>query len=97
MAAVQAGLALDPSFTMRRLRKNVPSDHLAFLAMRERVYAKSVSTAAVPGTSLQIACAPRSATRAPPATGSTTLASGLAGRLSTVFTPPNNDSAGSAR
>jgi TolB-like protein/Tfp pilus assembly protein PilF len=37
-AAVQAGLALDPSFTMRRLRKNMPSNHPAFLAMRERVY-----------------------------------------------------------
>jgi tetratricopeptide (TPR) repeat protein len=35
-AAGEVGLALDPSFTMRRLRKHVPSDHPAFLAMRER-------------------------------------------------------------
>jgi TolB-like protein/Flp pilus assembly protein TadD len=37
-AAVRAGLALDPSFTIRRMRVNVPSDNPAFLAGRERMY-----------------------------------------------------------
>src|SRR5262249_9871830 len=43
--------------------------------------ATTIWTAAVPGTSLQTFCALRRATRAAPANGSTTLASGLAGRL----------------
>ena len=37
-AAVQAGLALDPSFTIRRYRANTPSDNPVYLAGRERVY-----------------------------------------------------------
>jgi len=37
-AAVQEGLALDPSFTIRRMRVLVPSDNPAFLAGRERLY-----------------------------------------------------------
>ena len=37
-AAVQEGLALDPSFTIRRMRLLVPSDNPAFLAGRERLY-----------------------------------------------------------
>jgi TolB-like protein/class 3 adenylate cyclase/Flp pilus assembly protein TadD len=36
--AVRAGLALDPSFTIRRMRVNVPSDNPVFLAGRERMY-----------------------------------------------------------
>ena len=37
-ATVQAGLALNPSFTIRRLRTNTPSDDPVYLAGRERVY-----------------------------------------------------------
>jgi tetratricopeptide (TPR) repeat protein len=37
-ATVQAGLALNPSFTIRRYRTNTPSNHPAYLAGRERVY-----------------------------------------------------------
>ncbi|MBR0698061.1 adenylate/guanylate cyclase domain-containing protein [Bradyrhizobium lablabi] len=37
-AVVQAGLALDPSFTVRRFRAGAPSDNPAFLAARERAY-----------------------------------------------------------
>jgi TolB-like protein/class 3 adenylate cyclase/Flp pilus assembly protein TadD len=37
-AAAQAGLALDPDFTLRRLRTNLPSDNPTFLAGRERIY-----------------------------------------------------------
>ena len=37
-AAVQAGLALQPSFTVRRYRTNAPSSHPVYLAGRERVY-----------------------------------------------------------
>jgi TolB-like protein len=37
-AAVRAGLALDPSFTIRRMRVNAPSDNATFLAGRERMY-----------------------------------------------------------
>jgi TolB-like protein/class 3 adenylate cyclase len=37
-AAAQEGLALDPSFTIRRMRAQVPSDNPAFLAGRERLY-----------------------------------------------------------
>src|SRR5882762_6027354 len=43
--------------------------------------AHTISTAAVPGTSLRTVSAPRSETRAPPDSGSTISASGLAGRL----------------
>jgi hypothetical protein len=37
-AAVQAGLALNPSFTVTRLRAGAPSDNPTFLAQRERFY-----------------------------------------------------------
>jgi len=37
-ATVQAGLALNPSFTIRRHRTNTPSNHPVYLAGRERVY-----------------------------------------------------------
>jgi TolB-like protein/class 3 adenylate cyclase/Tfp pilus assembly protein PilF len=37
-AAVQAGLTLDPRFTIRKFRANAPSDNPTFLAKRERVY-----------------------------------------------------------
>jgi tetratricopeptide (TPR) repeat protein len=36
-ATVQAGLALNPSFTIRRYRTNTPSNHPIYLAGRERV------------------------------------------------------------
>jgi Flp pilus assembly protein TadD len=37
-AAAKAGLALDPSFTIRRFRLGAPSENPTFLAKRERVY-----------------------------------------------------------
>jgi len=37
-SAVQAGLALDPAFTIRRFRAAAPSDNPTFLAQRERFY-----------------------------------------------------------
>jgi hypothetical protein len=37
-AAAKAGLALDPSFTIRRFREGAPSDNPTFLTNRERVY-----------------------------------------------------------
>jgi TolB-like protein len=37
-ATVQAGLALNPSFTIRRYRTNTPSNHPVYLAGRERAY-----------------------------------------------------------
>ena len=37
-ATVQAGLALNPSFTIRRHRTNTPSNDLVYIAGRERVY-----------------------------------------------------------
>jgi hypothetical protein len=37
-AAVQAELALNPSFTITRFRTGVPSDNPTFLAQRERFY-----------------------------------------------------------
>ena len=37
-AEVQAGLALDPKFTLRRYRADPPSDNPTFLAQRERLY-----------------------------------------------------------
>ncbi len=37
-ATTQAGLALNPSFTIRRFRTNTPSNHPVYLAGRERVY-----------------------------------------------------------
>jgi TolB-like protein/Tfp pilus assembly protein PilF len=37
-AAAQAGLRLDPTFTIRRYRVNSPSDNPRFLAMRQRLY-----------------------------------------------------------
>ena len=36
--AAKAGLALNPSFTIRRLRTNAPSDNPIYLAGRERLY-----------------------------------------------------------
>src|SRR5262245_18474276 len=36
-AAAQAGLALDPSFTIRRYQRNLSSDNQTFLAKRERI------------------------------------------------------------
>ena len=35
---MQAGLALDPTFTIRRFRANAPSDNPTYLAGRERFY-----------------------------------------------------------
>jgi hypothetical protein len=37
-SAARVALALDPSFTIRRLRANLPSDNPIFLAGRERIY-----------------------------------------------------------
>jgi hypothetical protein len=37
-AAAKAGLALDPSFTIRRFREGAASDNPTFLTNRERVY-----------------------------------------------------------
>jgi TolB-like protein/class 3 adenylate cyclase len=37
-ATAQAGLALDPDFTIRRFRVNAPSDNPRFLATRQRLY-----------------------------------------------------------
>jgi TolB-like protein/class 3 adenylate cyclase/Tfp pilus assembly protein PilF len=37
-SAVQAGLALDPTFTIRRYRAGAQSDNPTFLAQRERIY-----------------------------------------------------------
>jgi TolB-like protein/class 3 adenylate cyclase len=37
-AAAQAGLALDPTFTISRWRSGAPSDNPTFLAQRERIY-----------------------------------------------------------
>jgi TolB-like protein len=46
-AAAQAGLTLDPTFTIRRFRVNTPSNHPTFLAARQRVY-EGMRTAGVP-------------------------------------------------
>ncbi len=37
-AIAQAGLALHPSFSIRRYRTNTPSNHPVYLAGRERTY-----------------------------------------------------------
>ena len=37
-ATAQAGLALNPSFSIRRYRTNTPSKYPVYLAGRERVY-----------------------------------------------------------
>jgi tetratricopeptide (TPR) repeat protein len=37
-AAARAGLALDPSFTIRRFRDGASSDNPTYLAARERIY-----------------------------------------------------------
>jgi hypothetical protein len=37
-SAAQAGLALDPTFTISRFRANVPSDNPTYLAGREHFY-----------------------------------------------------------
>jgi tetratricopeptide (TPR) repeat protein len=46
-AVATAGLALDPGFTIRRLRASTPSDNPDFLAARERQY-KGMRLAGVP-------------------------------------------------
>ena len=46
-AATQAGLALDPSFTLRRLRVNRSSDNPIYLADGRRIY-KGMRMAGVP-------------------------------------------------
>jgi TolB-like protein len=46
-AAAQAGLTLDPTFTIRRYRVNTPSDHPTFLATRQRLY-EGMRSAEVP-------------------------------------------------
>jgi tetratricopeptide (TPR) repeat protein len=46
-AAAQAALALDPTFTIRRLRTTAPSNSSIFLAGRERIY-RGLSLAGVP-------------------------------------------------
>jgi lipoprotein signal peptidase len=46
-AAVQAGLALNPGFTINRFRSGTPSDNPTFLAQRERIY-QGMRTAGVP-------------------------------------------------
>jgi hypothetical protein len=43
----QAGLALNPSFSIRRYRTNTPSSHPAYLAGRERFY-EALRMAGVP-------------------------------------------------
>jgi TolB-like protein/class 3 adenylate cyclase len=45
--AVKTGLALNPSFTLRRFRVDAPSDNPTFLAVRERIY-KGMRMAGVP-------------------------------------------------
>jgi hypothetical protein len=37
-AAAKAGLALNPTFTIRRLRASAFSDNQTYLAQRERIY-----------------------------------------------------------
>jgi tetratricopeptide (TPR) repeat protein len=46
-ATAQAGLALNPSFTVRRYRTHTPSNHPVYLAGRERVY-EALRLAGVP-------------------------------------------------
>jgi tetratricopeptide (TPR) repeat protein len=46
-ATAKAGLALNPSFSIRRYRTNTPSNHPVYLAGRERVY-ESLRMAGVP-------------------------------------------------
>ncbi|WP_454630157.1 tetratricopeptide repeat protein [Bradyrhizobium cenepequi] len=46
-SAAQAGLALDPTFTISRFRANVPSDNPTYLAGRERFY-EGMCVAGVP-------------------------------------------------
>ena len=46
--AAQAGLALDPSFTIRRFRDSANSDNPTYLAKRERLY-EGMRIAGVPG------------------------------------------------
>jgi tetratricopeptide (TPR) repeat protein len=36
--AMQAGLSLDPDFTLRRFRADLPSDNSIYVAGRERIY-----------------------------------------------------------
>src|SRR5262249_14685970 len=62
------------AITMARQRMVRPGSKAAI--------AHTVWTVALPGTSLRIVSAPRSAIRAPSDSGSTISASGLAGRLS---------------
>jgi hypothetical protein len=46
-AAAKAGLALDPSFTIRRYRDGAHSDNPTYLAARERIY-RGMRIAGVP-------------------------------------------------
>ena len=46
-AAARAGLALDPTFTIRRFRVGVSSDDPTYLALRERIY-EGMQMAGVP-------------------------------------------------
>jgi tetratricopeptide (TPR) repeat protein len=46
-ATAQEGLALNPSFSIRRYRTNNPSNHPVYLAVRERVY-EALRMAGVP-------------------------------------------------
>jgi hypothetical protein len=46
-ATVQAGLARNPGFTIRRFRASPWSDHPTYLAWRERIY-ESLRLAGVP-------------------------------------------------
>jgi tetratricopeptide (TPR) repeat protein len=46
-AAARAGLALDPTFTIRRFRVGVSSDNPTYLALRERIY-EGMQMAGVP-------------------------------------------------
>ena len=46
-AATQAGLALDPNFTVRRFRSGATSNNPTFLAQRER-YIEGMRLAGVP-------------------------------------------------
>ena len=46
-AAMQAGLALDPNFTLRRFRVNVPNDNPTYLAGARRIY-EAMRLAGVP-------------------------------------------------
>jgi hypothetical protein len=46
-SAAQAGLVLDPDFTIRRYRVSAKSDNPVYLTKRERIY-EGMRTAAIP-------------------------------------------------